>query len=527
MILSFFLAAVSMQPINRMTLPASIDALKPLANVEIAAAPGEHESLALLLSEPARLSVTGVPREVTVDTRIATPYRRKLRDGEITQPFLLEEVSTVAPAGRTVYWLTFKVSPRARPGRYKLTVRAADASLDVPLVVRPFRLRRDPNFFFGAFCGAKDSDITPAHMRDLAERGFDALQFFWNGLSLPVRNEGGEMKVDFTFVNGWMRELTNAGMKGPVVWSLGNDSTSHTENMLSQVFGIPRPEPRMKNRRRWNFSDVNNPELNRRLKELMLSIKGNAAAQKWPELAFLIYDEPTERLMAEHENRYQFIKSFWPDLRIYGVTMNRISWAKSINHMVDILVANGDFEPIRELAEESGKPFWMYGSASARNEAELRHSHGWRTWAHRGQAAWFWAYNYHPGDPYDDFDGGSPDSGMAMVWPPRKPGGPLVWSVSWDGMREAVDDIAYIQTLEWMLGRSKSKRAADIRASLERMRAALPAGKAVRVVGGDAHDTVEQLDPHLFVSEGRRAVAGWIEELLVAESNLYREIRAE
>jgi hypothetical protein len=92
-------------------------------------------------------------------------------------------------------------------------------------------------------------------------------------------------------------------------------------------------------------------------------------------------------------------------------------------------------------------------------------------------------------------------------------------------MREAVDDVAYIQTLEWMLEQSKSKRAAEIRASLERMRAAVPAGKAVRVVGGDAHDTVEQVNPRVFVTEGRRAVAGWIEELLAAEKALYQEIR--
>ena len=85
-------------------------------------------------------------------------------------------------------------------------------------------------------------------------------------------------------------------MKGPVVWSLGNDSVSHLENRLSELFNIPRPEPVVVDGKRKNFSDVNHPELNRRLKELMLAIKRHAAEQKWPELVFLIYDEPTSGL---------------------------------------------------------------------------------------------------------------------------------------------------------------------------------------------------------------------------------------
>jgi len=520
--------------VDALDLPCNLEALRSLERPEIAAAVGEAESIALLVTsavalEAEPLRVRGLPAGVRVETRLATPHRRKLRgNAEVTQPYLLEEVSAVSfkQPGKSVYWLTFKPGPAVRPGRYNLTIRLRDATVRVAYRIRPFRLRRDPNVFFGAFCGARDTDITPAHMRDLHESGFDALQFFWGSVAVRVSNDAGVMKVDFSQADRWMQELQKAGMKGPVVWSLGNDASSHMENMLSQAFQIPRPEPVVRDGKKLNFSDVNHPELNRRLKELMLAIKSHAAERRWPEIVFIIYDEPTERLMVEHENRYRFIKSFWPELKIYGVTMDRIAWAKAIHHMVDILVANGDFAAISALGEKSGKPFWLYGSGSSRNQAALRRSYAWTPWVHRAKAVWFWAYNYRAGDPYDDFDSASADSSMSMVWPPRTPGGPLVYSVSWDGMREAVDDLAYLQTLEWMLPQARSARAVEIRSQLDAFRTSVPSGRRVRVLGGDPHDTIDESDARQFVTRGRQTVAAWIEELLASEKGRFREIRA-
>jgi hypothetical protein len=57
----------------------------------------------------------------------------------------------------------------------------------------------------------------------------------------------------------------------------------------------------MKNEKRMTFADIRHPELNRRLQELLVAIKQHSAEQNWPEIVFLIYDEPTERLMEEHE----------------------------------------------------------------------------------------------------------------------------------------------------------------------------------------------------------------------------------
>jgi hypothetical protein len=114
---------------------------------------------------------------------------------------------------------------------------------------------------------------------------------------------------------------------------------------------------------------------------------------------------------------------------------------------------------------------------------------------------------------------------MSMVWPPLNPDGPLVYSVSWDGMREAVDDMAYVQTLEWMLAQVKSDRAKEIRDGLEEIKNTIPSGRRMRVIGGDPHDTVEQVSPKQFVNDSRHKIAGWVEELLRSDRGLFAEIR--
>ena len=128
---------------------------------------GEYESLALLVTAAGRireehLRFEELPRHVSVETRIATPYLRKLPDGEaVTEPYLLEVVESVSfkQPGKSLYWLTFHAEPGARPGTRNVTIRLREASVKVALTVRPFRLRRDPGVFYGAFCGRSDVAI--------------------------------------------------------------------------------------------------------------------------------------------------------------------------------------------------------------------------------------------------------------------------------------------------------------------------------------------------------------------------------
>ncbi|MCX6625312.1 MAG: hypothetical protein NTY38_30480, partial [Acidobacteria bacterium] len=353
----------------------------------------------------------------------------------------------------------------------------------------------------------------------------DALQFFWGAVSVGLSNQDGKLGIDFATVDKWIAELQAAGMRGPLVWSMGNDSKSFLENRLSLLFNLPKEaagkstcdKPK-------DFSDIHNPKLNALLKELLLAIRDHGREKKWPEIVILIYDEPTECLMAEHENRYKFIKSFWPEVRIYGVTMDRVEWARAVSHMVDIFVANGDYAAIRKLATETEKPFWVYSGVSSRDAAGIRHTQAWQPWKYKAESSWFWAYNYHNGDPYNDLDG-YPESTASVVWPARQPGGPIVGSVSWEGLREAVDDMRYLRTLERVLEKATSPAAARIKNSLEELRAEVPEGELVRLLEGNAHDRVSVVDQRKYVEQYRRQVGVWIKELLAAEPAGFEEMR--
>jgi Glycoside hydrolase 123, catalytic domain len=519
--------------VDILDLPCPMDSLlnRKLASVSLAA--GEDESAGLLLSSAdkaagGKIVVGNLPQNVRVESYLVTPHsRRQRRGGQITLPYFLERSDSagVERGGKTLVYLTFTADEFAKAGNYDLRVNIGGAQCKLKLTVRPFRLREPSDFLFGAFCGAADVDITPQHLMDLKRRGFDALQFFWGSVSVGLANDDGKLAVDFSTVDRWMEDFKDSGMKGPVVWSMGNDSKSHMENELAGLFDLPILPQKEVNRKMMNFADITNPRLNELLKVLMTAIRDHAREKNWPEIVFIIYDEPTERLMAEHENRYNFLKSFWPQLRIYGVTMNRIEWAEAVKHMVDIYVANGDFAEISELGKREGKPFWLYGSASSRDAASLRHRYAWTAWAHDAGASWFWAYNYGNGDPYDDMDGRLAESTAMMVWPPRQPGGELVASVSWDGMREAADDICYVKTLEWMLEQSQSVSAPEITVELAKIKNSIPEGLTVRVLGGDEHDRVQELKGKKYVAALRDKIAGWIEQLLDEEPDLYREIR--
>ncbi len=525
----------TLRAVDYLDLPTFVDSLKPLDPAGVSLAVGESEPLAVLIDagsalNGARVRIDGLPKGVSVKLYRITDHARILRMQDkrlVTQPYFMEEVPSVdlAAGTKSVYYLLFKTGEETRPGRYDLRVGLAGSSLRVRLEVYPFRLRGADPFFFGAFCAGKDTNITPQHLADLHEHGYDALQFFWGAVSVGLSNQNGKLGMDFSTVDRWIGEVKAAGMRGPLVWSMGNDSKSFLENRLSQLFNLPKepPKPNKCDRPR-DFSDIYNPELNRLLKELLLAIRDHARTSNWPEIVILIYDEPTECLMVEHENRYKFIKSFWPEVRIYGVTMNRVDWAKSVSHMVDIFVANGDYEAIRKLADETGKPFWVYTGVSSRDAAGIRHTQAWQPWKYRAESSWFWAYNYHNGDPYNDLDG-YPESTASVVWPPRQPGGPLVGSVSWEGLREAVDDMRYLRTLEWMLAQAKSPAAGRIRTSLDALRVEVPQGRALRLLEGNEHDKVDAVDKQKYVEQYRRRVAAWINELLAAEPGGFNEIR--
>jgi len=374
------------------------------------------------------------------------------------------------------FWLTLHAPAQGASGEYSttVTVHPPGRKVRVRAAVLPFQLDPPGEPFFGIFLNPSYLP-TEEELQELKQRGFDALLWFWGHYGLKVLNEDGRLRLDFTDLDRFLERVKAAGMKGPIALALGNDSVGHYERALAEAFGLAlAPQVRgPKGRSPKVTGDLNDARLNALYVEGLRQLIEHGRARGWPEIVLLPYDEPTEQLMEEYRHRCELIHKKLPGIRIYGVTMDRLAWAEQVAPHSDILVANGDFQRIGRLARESGKAFWTYGSVAARDSfGGARFRYGLAHWRHRSQGIWFWGYNWYRGDPYDEFDAERGDSEWAIVYPPRAgEGNRPIPTVAFEGMREGIDDLRYVTTLERLIREKPSPQAHRIQDDLERWRA--------------------------------------------------------
>jgi hypothetical protein len=447
--------------------------------VELRAALGETESCLVAVHalrdqkhlgwSPAAAMPAGVRLEAL--PVILAPMAERRSDGYRVAGMWLADGGWVdVPAGHSRAWLLrMHISGSAKPGEHVVRCvlsgqagRAAGAELTVCLRVLPFGLV-DPwqrRYTFGAFCaGANFSEAQYAGMK---AHGIEAILWFWGHYGLDVRNESGKLRMGFAELDQTVRRFQKAHLRGPIVLALGNDSCGHFERAICQAFKLPM-QPRVQRRGKVvQLAVLEDPRIEELMVEALRQLFAHAEAGRWPEIAILPYDEPTERLMDEHRRMVGLFRKHFPKVRLYGVTMDRLNLARMVLD-TDILVCNGDFARIRALATENRKSAWFYGSVTtAQGYAGCRWRYGLRSYAYGADGMWFWCYNFHVGDPWNDFDGSTPDSSWVICWPPVKEGGASVETLAYEGLREAVDDVRYAMTLEQMLvegGRSGALEA--------------------------------------------------------------------
>lgn len=387
--------------------------------------------------------------------------------------------SALAPGQNRQFWLTFPAMSPADSGRFSGTIivrgQGAACSLSVSLTVHPFSLLPFDGFSCGAFIGSLAA-INRRTALDMKAHGIDAVQFFLGrGEPYPgifksdtfptIMNEGGHLKVHMHSADSMLAYMREAGLKGPVVFSTGNDSKGHLERDICDAF------PQFKLDTTYNLDGktrIIGPTDNPIFDTLMVS-----AVRQWKEriealgfeMVLIIYDEPTERMMAALADRYALYKAAFPGLRCYGVTMDALSFARQVAPYSEILVANGSFLSIANFARTGGKEFWFYGGAPAADEAGMvRGNDGLRYWKYGPGATFFWAYNYYSTDPYVDYDAGGAESQKAVVFPACSLSNwEPVGTPAWEGIREAHDDWAYVKTLEKLLTGATGATAATAR----------------------------------------------------------------
>lgn len=410
-------------------------------------------------------------------------------------------------------------------GRAVITGDAIACSLDVSFRVLPLRLRDFTDFSCGAFLGGVGL-INPATARDMKAHGMDAVQFFlgyasslpgyyWSDTVKQVLNVGGHLEIEFHQIDSLLKFMKAAGMKGPVIPSIGNDAMAHLERDICKAF----PQFQLDTTYDLDGKDkkagpTDDPVFDTLIVAAVRQFKEKIESYGF-EMVLLIYDEPTERFMPELADRHQLLHDAFPGLRYYGVAMDMLSWAREIAPYTDVIACNGSYRYVWQWAADTGKALAFYGGSIAGEEAgQARGDYGLRHWKYSPDFMFFWALNYYSGDPYVEYDGGA-ESGQAVLWPPpNHPDSLPVGSPAWEGLREAHDDWAYVKTLESMLAQATGVAAASIR----------PQANALRLRIADNAFSPYITNNYAPLDSIRSVVADWILEIAREEPGTFGDV---
>jgi hypothetical protein len=377
--------------------------------------------------------------------------------GSGAKTFVRYPVFLRAPAAHDVpadssslYWVTAAIRENARAGSYKGAIRISDATgarydLPVEIQVLPFRLTAEGVPRFGAFFSG--TKMASGEWAMLKRYGLDAAQWFWNANRIEIKNDGGRVKLDFTAFDAAVNGIKAAGMRGPLVLSLGNSWLGHYEIALAQAFDLKLMK-REVGGREVTLMDMTDPRWEKPYLEGLRQIFAHAKEAQWPPLALLINDEPTKHIMAYHPYRYHLIKKHFPDIPVYGVFFEPEKDPGPLLHSSDIVVANRDLDRMKDLAATFGKRFWTYNNLTAdQSFGKNRMLYGQIPSYYGSEVMWFWCWNYYVGNAWDDFDREQSDADWVAVYP-SVDGVEPVKTLAVEALREAIDDVRYLKTLE-------------------------------------------------------------------------------
>jgi len=380
-----------------------------------------------------------------------------------------------------LYWVTITVPPEAPSGLYQALIRLKDekgVSLELPLEVKvlPFKLTTENLPRFGAFLSGEP--FARGEWAFMKRYGMDALQWFWDSHPIKIRNENGRVAMDFTGYDAMVKGMKDAGMRGPLVLSLGNSYHGDYEMKLSEAFGL-RLLSKVIDGQLISIADFTDPRWEELWVEGLRVIFDHAKKAGWPELALLIHDEPTKYILAYYPFKYHLVKKYFPEVPVYGVFFEPQKDPGPLLKSCDIMVANRDLGRIKALASLHNKRFWTYNNICAdQSFGKCRLLYGQIPAYYESEVMWFWCWNYWINNPWDDFDGwgetvGGPaqsDADWVAVYP-AVDGVEPVRTLAIEAAREGIDDVRYLKTLENLVKAKDPGRWEALRREIRRRQA--------------------------------------------------------
>lgn len=360
----------------------------------------------------------------------------------------LQRARTIPRQSLQRYWATVQVPEQAAGGTYRSRVLVKSggkvvATLPVQLEVLPLRLPAPAdvatNFMYF------NTNLLPEPLRnqEYQRRCFDDMkrhgmssttvylypQVSKDGKSVIGMDKGGSASMGVIPTLEAIEQSGLTGGKRPVIWIGG-----------SEVGSAP----------------------------VWQAVLDEAARRHWPELLFYEVDEPETdariALVREVMGRINEYRKLHPEHKIRTVTAIGKKGIAEVGDDYDVWIipAQSLTPEIQALAAQKKKEVWAYNCVQAPMDARLaRYYFGLWAWKAGVQGCSYWAYAddqsrnrfYDASTGWDDLERFAARDGklalpFSFVYPSLEEPVP---SIGWEGVREGVDDLRYIRTLESLI----------------------------------------------------------------------------
>ena len=397
------------------------------------------------------------------------------------------------PAGTAKeFWLTVHVPEVASPGVYTTTVQVMPANappdeLHLQVVVLPFTLREPEKVFAIYYYGpssmfySQDPDGALLELADMRAHGLNSAHMFGYYIHTRVeKNASGRWEVDLEPLMQNLDLRVRVGLTGPTVFALGN-------------YVCRDPDFR-------SFWSGNDSEENiAKVTDVVRAIEKRVEERGYPELYYYGVDEPAGENLAKCARIFEVFRNAG------GKTTTAVyndELASALSPFLDMPIYGIMQEKLyREPVTEKQFPLQLNYWHPLENPNVDRFRYGLFVWRSGLDGAAPYAYRHvYQGDPYHDETEGQRDwfsyqRNSMYTYPSQA--GPIP-TIQWEGVREGIDDVRYLTTLDHVVKGAAGHRASPtLQVEVEKARALLSGLPAA--FDGKVAEITETLRPEDFL----------------------------
>ncbi len=318
---------------------------------------------------------------------------------------------SMAPETTRQYYLLITVPANAKPGKYTGVVKAGYAGGEIVSFPVSF-------------------EVLPIKLSPLEPRQYVAIYDGDEDFPLLLYNDKWSAKRDPERLADMRRHNMNSVFYPP--YKFDPKAYPRINRMLDEA-GFPRLP----------MAHHYQTPTDAYIKEVQETVKKH----NMREILFYPVDEPHFNKRHLAEKYYPMIKKV-PGTRTYSTVSQQDvdAFGKSLDVRAYMIVGYGKFEAdrLRQECQRDGKTFWWYSNAAREYPAVLRFKAGFFAYRCGSTGQAYWAYHgARKSDEYNDFDTFDNDHCAVYVI-----GGKLCSTIQWEAIREGLDDLRYIYTLE-------------------------------------------------------------------------------